>query len=319
MAMRTSKARRPTVVVVGSINLDLVVRTVRLPQAGETCAGRDFQTFPGGKGANQAVAAARLGAQSVMIGALGDDAFGRRLRAGLRKEGVNTHGVRTCPGSASGVAMIGVDDAGQNAITVAPGANHLLRPADLKALESTVAGASVVLIQLEIPLATATVAMAMARRHGVPVILDPAPMPDGGLPARLGCVTVLSPNQSEVMRLTGMSCQRPEEFQAAAVAAKECTGAEVVVLKLGDQGAYLWKGGRGRHYPAMRVRARDTTAAGDAFTAALGVRWAEGASLEEAVVFANAAGALAASRPGAQSSMPRRTEVDRWCRVRAEY
>lgn len=318
MAMRMHNPRRPTVVVVGSINLDLVVRTVRLPQAGETCAGRDFHTFPGGKGANQAVAAARLGARSVMIGALGDDAFGRRLRSGLNKEGVNTHGVRTCPGSASGVAMIGVDDAGQNAITVAPGANHLLRPAHLKALESTVAKADVVLIQLEIPTATAKVAVALARRHGVRVILDPAPMPDGGLPSRLGCVTVLSPNQSEVMRLTGLRCDRPEEFQAAAVAAKECTGAEVVVLKLGDQGAYLLEKDRGRHFPAMRVRARDTTAAGDAFTAALAVRWAEGASLEEAVVFANVAGALAATRPGAQSAMPRRAEVDRRCRVSAE-
>lgn len=310
--------RRPTVVVVGSINLDLVVRTERLPQAGETCVGRDFQTFPGGKGANQAVAAARLGARSVMIGALGDDAFGRRLRGGLRQEGVSTRWVSTCPGAASGVAVIGVEDSGQNAITVAPGANHALRPADVKALESVVAGASVVLLQLEIPLATAVAAVALARRVGVPVILDPAPMPDGGLPSRLGRGTVLSPNQSEVSRLTGMPCQRPEDFHGSAVAARECTGAAVVVLKLGDQGAYLLEGDRGRHFPAFRVRARDTTAAGDAFTAALAVRWAEGASLEEAVRFANGAGALAASRPGAQSAMPTRAEVDRCCRVRAE-
>lgn len=309
--------RRATVVVIGSINMDLVTRVPRLPKPGETLKGASFETLPGGKGANQAVAVARLGGRSIMIGRVGDDAFGRTLRSGLRAQGVNTRHVATLPGSSSGVAVIQVEDSAQNSIAIVPGANGGLRPADLEELERVIAGADAVLLQLEIPLATVRAALRIAQRHDVFTVLDSAPVPPEGLPAGLRNMDILSPNQSEAAQLSGLPCSSPDEALSAADVVIERHNPGVVVVKLGEQGALAHAGGdhcNSHHAPAFRVKAIDTTAAGDAFTAALALRLAEGANLGEAMLFANAAGALATTRVGAQNAMPTRAEVERLLR-----
>lgn len=299
-------------VIVGSINMDLVAQVPRLPNPGETLAGSRFATLPGGKGANQAVAVSRLGGRAVMIGCVGDDLFGKRLRDGLRAEGVDTRLIRTAPGTSSGVAVIAVETAGQNSILILPGANHALRPAHVRAAEATIAKADALLVQLEIPNETVAAALRLARRHGVPTILDTAPVPPGGLPASLGTVDVLSPNQTEAALLTGQPCKNREEATEAARTLLSLHRPASVVLKLGAEGALAQSSGLPPVLlPAYRVRVVDTTAAGDAFTAALAVRLAEGAPLVEALPFANAAGALATTVFGAQNSMPTRAQVQR--------
>ncbi len=309
--------RAATVVIVGSINMDLVARVPRLPKPGETLAGTDFVTLPGGKGANQAVAVARLGGRAVMIGNVGDDVFGERLLRGLRQEGVDTRGVRTIPQTSSGVAVIAVEARGQNSIILVPGANHALRPEHIQAAERVIARADAVLVQLEIPLDTAAAALELARRHGVPTILDTAPVPPGGLPESLGSVDVLSPNQTEAALLTGRRCATREDAARVAEILFERHRPAAVVLKLGDQGASVHlPGGWARFFPPQRVKAVDTTAAGDAFAAALALRLAEGGTLDDALPWANAAGALAATVLGAQNAMPTRTQVQRQLRAR---
>lgn len=316
--MPTLPPKRPaTVVIVGSINMDLVARVPRLPKPGETLAGTDFVTLPGGKGANQAVAVARLGGRAVMIGNVGDDVFGERLLRGLRQDGVDTRFVKEISQTSSGVAVIGVEERGQNSIILVPGANHALRPEHVRAAERVIARADAVLVQLEIPLDTAATALELARRHGVPTILDTAPVPPGGLPEELGSVDVLSPNQTEATLLTGRRCATRDDAAAVAEVLFERHRPAAVVLKLGDQGASVHlPGGWNRFFPPQRVKAVDTTAAGDAFTAALALRLAEGRTLDDALPWANAAGALAATVLGAQNAMPTRTQVERRLRAR---
>jgi ribokinase len=301
--------RRPRVVVVGSLNLDLVLRGDRLPRAGETVHARDLLRVPGGKGANQAVAAARLGAEVAMIGRVGDDEFARPLLGSLAREGIDASAVLVAPGCTTGVAVIGVDAAGRNAITVVPGANGTLRPEDLERHESLIRSADALLVQFEVPPETTAAAIALARRHDVLSILDPAPvppaMPDGAWEA-----DILSPNQAEAEQLTGIAVT-DEASAAAAAHALRVRGAGRVVLKLGELGAYLAVGdGPASLVPSWPVTAVDTTAAGDAFTTALAVAWVEGRPPREAVRFATAAGALATTRVGAQPAMPTRGEVD---------
>lgn len=312
---RSRRGPRPGIVVVGSINMDLVIQVPRLPKPGETIAGSDFRTLPGGKGANQAVAIARLGGHCTLIGCVGDDAFGAQLLEGLRAEGVNTRHVSVVPRCRSGVAVIGVEDSGQNSIALAPGANRRLRPTHLQALEPIVAAADLVLMQLEVPIATAAAALKIALRHEVPTVVDAAPVPPGGLPEAFREVDILSPNQTEASQLTGLPCATPAHAVQAAESLIQRYDAGLVVVKMGEHGAVAHAGtGAPILMPAYPVEAVDTTAAGDAFTAALALRLAEGAVLGDAMRFACAAGAVSATRLGAQASMPTRAQVERLLR-----
>jgi ribokinase len=304
-----ANSRSPHVVVVGSINLDLVMRVGHLPRPGQTVIGRDLRQSPGGKGANQAVAAARLGARCSLIGGVGDDSFGDKLLGALSASGVETGPVRRFADCPSGVALIGVEDGGQNAITIIPGANGRMRPEDVAACESLVRQADVLLLQLEIPLDTVEAAMLMARRHGVITMLDPAPAP-GRLPQALYQADVLCPNESEAESLTGIAVDDLPSAQEAARALRRL-GARQALVTLGARGAIVCdEQDVCTHVPNFRVTPTDTTAAGDALAAAVGVALAEGRSLGEAVRFGCAAGALATTRRGAQEAMPTREEVE---------
>jgi ribokinase len=295
-----------TIVVFGSINMDLVARAPRLPAPGETVPGHTFFTAPGGKGANQAVACARLGAPTRMVGRVGDDALGVELRAGLRAAGVDERDVLTTPGP-SGVALIAVDDAGRNTIIVAPGANGAIGPADVTRLKAPLGGARALLLQLEIPLEAVIAAASAARRAGVPVILDPAPARE--LPAELYRLTdIITPNESEAATLVGFDLSDEAACGAAARVLHARTGG-AVALKLGEHGALLFAGDQFLRLPALPVRAVDTVAAGDAFNAGLAVALVEGQPLAMAMRWAVAAGAVAVTRPGAQAAMPSRAEV----------
>ena len=302
------------IVVIGSINADRVVRCPAIPRPGQTVTGGDPAEVPGGKGANQAVAAARLsaGCRPVrMVGRVGDDPLGPRLTDGLRQHGVDVTGVRVTPGVPSGTAFILVDDAGENVIVVSPGANGHLAPADVPDLDD----AAVVLLQLEVPLATVAAAVT-ARAGSRPLfILDPAPVPaGGGLPADLYRVDLITPNQTEAEALTGIKVTTADDaYRAAGVLIAR--GVRTVIIKLGGGGcAVSAPDATGRvvttHMPGFAVTPVDTTAAGDAFNGAIAVALAEGRPILEAARFANAAGALACTRAGAQPSIPSRADVD---------
>jgi ribokinase len=304
----------PRIAVVGSINADLVVRCARLPRPGETISARDVKEVPGGKGANQAVAAARLGAEVTMIGRVGDDAFGQRLRTGLQENGVSVDWVTTTPNCASGLAIVAVEDSGENAIMVIPGANGRLTPEDVLAAGEVIRRADVVLVQLEVPLETTIAAIKLAREYGTPVILDPAPAPTFGddrsaIAADLLQVEVACPNEAEALALTNVRIETVADAEQAACCLRSL-GPKYGIVTLGARGAVLCEpDSRPLLIPAFNIRAVDTTAAGDAFAAALAVRLAQGVAISEAVRFACAAGALAASRPGAQPAMPTLQEV----------
>lgn len=296
------------ILVVGSINMDLAVRTRRMPAPGETVLGEGFTVSPGGKGANQAVAVARLGGACRMIGRVGDDTFGRTLLENLRDEGVACDDVLVTRGVSSGTAMIIVDANGENSIVVASGANHRITPDDLFGRTEAFEAAAVVLLQLELPLPTVRAAIRLARRHDCRVILDPAPAPNP-MPNDLCTVDILSPNVSEAEVITGTKAV--EERVDKNVGADLITrGASAAVLKLGHRGSLVVTSDG--HFYTVRpyhVNVVDTTAAGDAFTAGLAVTVAQGDDLHTAARFANAAGALACSKFGAQAAMPSAEEV----------
>ena len=302
-------SKTPRIVVVGSINMDLVARVPRLPRPGETVHGSEFRQVPGGKGANQAVAAARLGADVTLIGRVGDDAFGQQLLTSLRQHGVRTEAVQTTANCPSGLALIGVEDSGQNAITVIGGANQRLTTDDVQANEAAMATADALLVQLEVPLETVVAALAVARRYGVLTILDPAPAPRWT--CQPSCIPWMCSAQTRPRRRRLPGWPVTSVAAAIAVACKlHERGARQVVVKLGNQGALAGKsGGEFIQIPAPQVRVVDTTAAGDAFTAALAVALVEGRSLAEATRYACAAGSLATTRRGAQDAMPSREEV----------
>jgi ribokinase len=308
------------IVVVGSINMDLVVRTPRIPAAGETLLGGSFVTIPGGKGANQAVAAARLageGTEVHMIGRVGDDDFGERLLNGLIGHHVRADHVTVSEGSASGVAFILVDKKGENTIVVAPGANSKLTPKDVDRAEGLIAEASAVVLQLEIPLETVAHVIALCQRLGVFTILDPAPVPPGGLPRALYGVDLLTPNQSEAEALLAPGGSRgvmPKRVEDRKQVGSEllARGAKTVVLKRGGRGAVLVdRDGIIRTIKPFKVKIVDTTAAGDAFTGALAIAHCEGMDLPQAARFANAAGAACCEDFGAQPALPAREAVER--------
>ena len=308
---QATTASAPRIAVLGSINMDLVLWCPELPVPGETILAEASSEFCGGKGANQAVAAALAGGQVSMVGAVGDDAFSSRLIAGLQRHGIDCRKVSQLAGS-SGLAVIAVDRNGENCIVVAPGANARLSLDAVNAAEALIAGSDLLMVQLEIPVDRVVAATEIARRHQVPVILDPAPAP-AVYPPELLRVDLLCPNETEAASLTGRPVGTLEEVRAAAEWL-HAAGAEHVAITLGAMGTCLLSEGRFLQIEPYPVEAIDTTAAGDAFAGALAVRWRQTGNLVEAIQFANAAGALAASRRGAQASMADFHEIETWMR-----
>lgn len=307
---KNTESSRPLVVVVGSINMDLVVKTPSLPSPGQTVQGRNFASIPGGKGANQAVAAARLGGRVHMIGKVGSDHFGEHLLMCLNRNKVDTSAVVVAEGMSSGLAIVMVDGHGENSICVVPGANSQLNPDDLIAQEELISKAKVVLLQLELPMPTVLQAIKLARKHGVMTILDPAPAA-ADTPTELLKVDIITPNHIEAGLMVGepVADVRSAKTVAAALLAH---GPEAVVVTIGEKGAVLVdKSDNIRHFPAPKVSIVDTTGAGDAFTGALAVAFARGHKYSDAIRYANAAGALACSKFGAQPAMPGQVEVER--------
>lgn len=296
------------VVVVGSLNMDLIVRAPRLPVGGETLAGHGFFTAAGGKGANQAVAAARLGARVAMLGCVGDDAYGSELRDGLLVEGIDCSAVEVAAGVPTGIASILVDDAGQNAIVIVAGGNGEMSPARVERHEALLANAEVVIAQLEVPAATVEATLSRAHALGRTVILNPAPAV-GPLPAHwYGLVDYLIPNESEAALLTGLPVDSPETALRAAQRLLEA-GARRVLITLGQQGVLYADATRHLHVPVAPVVAVDTTAAGDTFVGGFAAGLADGMRLEAAIALGQQAAALAVTRPGAQPSIPHRHEL----------
>jgi len=296
------------VVVVGSTNTDMTVRVPRLPAPGETVSGGDFRVTGGGKGANQAVAAARAGAPVVFVTALGTDDIGDRAFDSLTAEGIDLRFVRRVPDAASGIALILVDDAGENVIAVAAGANSALRPEDLQPIETLVQAGDVVLVQLEIPQPTVEAAVSLAQRRGGVLILNPAPARPLSR-ALLAAVSVLTPNEHEAAALADVAGAADPVRLAAALHER---GAADVLVTLGSAGVLVSTAAGVVRVPAFRVDAVDTTAAGDIFNGALAVALIEGRALPEAARFASAAAAISVTRPGARASAPHRAEIDAW-------
>jgi ribokinase len=301
------------ITVVGSLNMDFVVTVERLPAPGETVLGGGFQMIPGGKGANQACAAGRLGSGRIatrMIGRVGYDVFADHLEASLAAAGVDVSGIHATKSQPTGVALIWVERTGQNSIVVASGANLALAASEVEAMRQAFRGASLALFQLESPLPTVRAALAIAREEGARTMLDPAPAQplERGL---LVLVDVLTPNETEACLLLGASPRRITIEDAPEVAARLLgLGPKAVVLKLGDLGCFYSDGNQSLASPAFQVDARDATAAGDTFNGALAVALGEDRPVEEALRFANAAAALSVTRLGAQASIPSRKEVD---------
>lgn len=303
------------VIVFGSINMDLVTKTPRLPMAGETLQGHEFFTAAGGKGANQAVAVARLGIPTHLIGRLGDDEFGRVLRESLPAAGVQMNGVIVDTATSSGVAVITVDDAGENHIIIVPGANGRVNQTDVERLTQQLPEAAALLLQLEVPLPSVLAAAQAAQQADVLVILDPAPA-RVDIPCELyPLIDIITPNEVEASQLVGF---RVDGQATAAKAAAELRqrGVSTVIVKLGAQGVFCDTGEETFFIPAFSVQAVDTVAAGDAFNGALAAALAENRSLREAVVWGAAAGAISATQSGAQPSLPNRKTFDAFLQAR---
>ncbi|EKT4450638.1 ribokinase [Pseudomonas fortuita] len=296
------------VVVVGSLNMDLVARAQRLPRAGETLPGDSFFTVPGGKGANQAVAVARLGGSVAMIGNVGDDDYGRQLHRALYVEGIDCQGVSTCPGVSSGVALITVDAASQNCIVIIPGGNGLLTPHSVQRFDALLQAAEVVICQLEVPADTVAWTLARARELGKQVILNPAPA-TGPLPAGwFACIDYLTPNESEAEALTSVAVTDQDSARRAGERLLQL-GAGKVIITLGAQGALLVTAQGHQHYPAPVVQPLDTTAAGDTFIGGFAAGLVRGLEEGEAIAFGQRAAALSVTRAGAQPSIPYLAEL----------
>jgi ribokinase len=298
------------IAVVGSANVDLTFRTPRLPQPGETLAGHGFHLGFGGKGANQAVMAARLGASVALVARVGADAFGQEMLRHLGAEGLDLTHVQSDRQQPTGTAAIVVDDAARNCILVVAGANHALSPADVQQAAPVIRSAAFVLCQLEVPLPAIQETFRIARAAGVATVLNPAPaalLPDD----LLALTDLCAPNETELEQLTG---QRAGSLDEVGVAARMLLrrGAKAVAVTLGERGALLVEGDRATHVPAPAVRAVDPTGAGDAFIGSLAVFRAEGHPLPEAARRACAVAALTVTRPGAQSAFPSRAEVAGW-------
>ena len=291
--------KKPKIVVIGSINMDLVTQTNTIPKVGETVLGIDFITVPGGKGANQAVAAAKLGGDVTILGCVGNDAFGSELTQHLQKQGVDTSYIQTISDTSSGIAAITLSE-GDNSIIVVPGANHKLTPALVQQHEQLITDADIVLLQLEIPLDSVVKAAEIANKHNVPVILNPAPMQE--LPKKLILKSsYLTPNEHELESLLSSTNLSQEETEA--LKAKS-------IVTRGSKGIQLQQDGEEQLISGYQVDVVDSTGAGDTFNGALAFSLSSGRSLLEASRFANAAAALSVIKLGAQSGMPTKKEVE---------
>ncbi|MCT7982519.1 ribokinase [Laspinema sp. A4] len=301
-----------TIIVFGSINLDLVTRTHRLPKPGETLAGISFFTASGGKGANQAVAAAKLGMITWMIGRVGGDSFGQELLESLQQSGVKCDRILIDDTTPSGIATITVEDTGENTIVIVPGANDRVNESDCDRLTDLLPHAAALLLQLEIPLPAVLAAAKKAQNAGVPVILDPAPARE--LPPELyALIDIITPNETELSILTGIAV-RDIETAREAITELQRRGVRTAIAKLGAKGVLCARGEEELFVPAFAVAAVDTVAAGDAFNGALAVAIAQGLPLREAIVWGAAAGALTVTKPGAQSALPSRLTFEDFLR-----
>lgn len=290
--------------------MDMVVRTNRSPDAGETLIGQDFALSPGGKGANQAVAAARLGAEVSMIGRVGKDTFGSEMLEIIRNEGIHIEHISVSEHQATGVASIVIEEDGENRIIVVPGANIELTVEDIQALEAVISQAKIIVLQLEMDLAMSEQAIAIAHRKGIPVILNPAParvLKD----EMLAQVSYLTPNETEAGILSGMTVDSAETAEQAARILLQ-KGVQNVIVTLGSKGALIVNAEGAKAVPGFPVKAVDTVAAGDSFNGALAQQLVLGKTLEEAVSFANAVGALAVGKEGAIPSLPQLSEVEQF-------
>lgn len=291
------------VVVIGSLNMDLVTRAERLPRGGETLIGESFATVPGGKGANQAVAAARLGAEVAMVGCVGADAYGVQLRDALLAEGIDCQAVSVVDGVSSGVALIVVDASSQNAIVIVAGGNGRLSVEVVESFDAVLASADVIVCQLEVPMDTVGYALKRGREMGKIVILNPAPA-SAPLPAEwYASIDYLIPNESEAAALSGLPVSSRADAEKAATQLI-AAGAGKVIVTLGSQGALFADGQGFSHFPAPKVKAIDTTAAGDTFVGGFAAALADGKSEAEAIRFGQVAAALSVTRAGAQPSIP---------------
>ena len=295
------------IVVIGSSNTDMILKVEHIPKPGETVIGGTFSTAAGGKGANQAVAAARAGADVTFVARVGTDMFGIQAIEGFVKDNINVNHVLKDTDQPSGVALIFVDDKGENSIAVASGANGKLSPADIYAVREAIAEADVVVMQLETPLDTISEAVAIADQAGVKVILNPAPAQplDEEI---LSKVSVLTPNETEAEMLTGITVKGDADVRKSAEVLRK-KGIGTVAITLGPRGVFVNGGGLNELVPGFEVETVDSTAAGDVFNGALAVALAEGKSLNDAVRFANAAGAISVTKLGAQPSAPTRQEI----------
>lgn len=298
---------KPEIIIVGSSNTDMVVKTDHLPEPGETVIGTNFMIAPGGKGANQAVAAARAGGKTHFIAKVGNDIFGKQTIKGFIKDKINTKYVFFDNEVPSGIALIMVDRYGENSIAVAPGANSKLSSQDILNASNLFEKAKVLLVQLEIPLKTVETAIELAWKNNMTVILNPAPAIK--LPRELyKKISIITPNESETRILTGITPNSQKKLKFAAEKLSKA-GVETVIITLGEKGAYIHNKTISTIVPSFKVTPVDTTAAGDVFNGALAVAIAEGMELTEAVRFANAAAAISVTRPGAQPSAPTRHEI----------
>jgi ribokinase len=297
------------IVVVGSSNTDMIIKVPRIPKPGETILGGTFSMAAGGKGANQAVAAARAGGKVTFIARVGKDMFGEQAIAGFQKDGINVHYITQDKKAPSGVALIFVADDGENSIAVASGANNHLSAKDVRAAGNTVETASIVVTQLETPLETVQAVADMSARKKIPFILNPAParqLPD----ELLSKVTIITPNETEAELLTKIKVTDEASAEKAALKLM-AKGIETVIITLGAKGAYVKSGQMTGMVAGFKVKAVDSTAAGDVFNGALAVAIAEGKAMDAAILFANAAAALSVTKLGAQPSAPTRREIDR--------
>jgi ribokinase len=292
-----------SVIVLGSINIDIVTKVSRSPLAGETVHGCDFFTAPGGKGANQAVAAARLGVETYMVGRVGSDLFGQELLTSLQDASVRTEHVIVDQQAPSGTAVIIVDRHGENQIVIVAGANGNVGEIDVESMSHLLPQAKALLMQLEIPLNTVELAASIAHKQNIPIILDPAPARQD-IPEHLyAAIDIITPNETEASQLLGISVHSPETALCAAIALRK-KGVGTAIVKLGSQGVVCATASETFFMPAFPVKAIDTVAAGDAFNGALAAAIANGLSIKQAVVWGAAAGALCATKSGAQPAIP---------------
>lgn len=296
------------IVVIGSSNTDMIIRMQRIPAPGETVIGGTFSTAPGGKGANQAVAAARAGGDVTFIARIGNDMFGQEALVGFINDNIDVTHVSTDPEAPSGVASIFVDANGQNSIAVASGANANLSPDDIARAQEDIKSADILVMQLETPIETITTAAKIAHDHGVKTILNPAPaqpLSDD----LLKTISILTPNESEAQLLTGIQVKTDDDVKKAAESLLD-RGFETVLITLGEKGVFMATADHTEMIPAFKVDPVDTTAAGDVFNGSLAVAIAEGKPLNDAILFANAAAALSVTKLGAQPSAPTRKDID---------